>query len=311
MLTITINQTKYPIQVEQFGHGDIPIIICGPGEVYGQLLKKSFTASNLLKDYCFFSPKLYWCKNSPLAGLPNDVVNTFTLNDLCAHIEEVRIGLVQQGLLGSEKVGVYGHSGFSALAFYYAVFFQKNTLFVEAEAPVPYLVADEWKILKEKYFAAIASKERKEALSAQGLRPGDSAIGEENLQNFTSFRDAYHKMNALLWYDFETDHRNKVWGNEELNMMMFKHYFQVLLANYDVRLFKETLDVPVHISLGIFDTVAPPPAWIDLPDQGGINFFTNQNRRYDISQKSGHWPATEEPEKYGKIFKLFVDSVLK
>jgi pimeloyl-ACP methyl ester carboxylesterase len=90
---------------------------------------------------------------------------------------------------------------------------------------------------------------------------------------------------------------------------MFKHYFQVLLTNYDVRLFKETLDVPVHISLGIFDTVAPPPAWIDSLDQGGINFFTDRNRRYDILKKSGHWPATEEPENYGKIFELFVDSV--
>jgi pimeloyl-ACP methyl ester carboxylesterase len=311
MLTITINQTKYPIQVEQFGHGDIPIIVCGPGEIYGKLLKQSLISNNFLKDYCFFSPKLYWCKDSPLTELPNYVVNRFTLNNLCTHLEEVRMGLIQQGLLSSEKVGVYGHSGFSALAFYYAMYFQKNTLFVEAEAPVPYLVADEWKIIKEKYFTAMASKERKEALHAQRLQPGDSAIGEENLKNFISFRDAYHKMNALLWYDFETDHRNKVWGNEELNMIMFRHYFQILLANYDVRLFEETLDVPVHISLGIFDTIAPPPAWIDSLDQGGINFFTNRNRRYDIFKKSGHWPATEEPEKYGEIFKIFVDSILK
>lgn len=304
---VTINKKKYRALVDSFGEGDIPIIISGHAEVYAELLKKAFSGSDLLKKYKFFVPKLYWCKDAPLSNLSDDVLDTLTFDDLVGHLEEIRQCLEEQNLLEATqgKIGIYSHSAFSALAFYYAAKFPKGALFIETEGPPPYLTA-EWSKEKGLFFSANASKVRKEALAKHGISPTDSAVDEKSMDKFTSFRDAYHKMNPTLWHDFNTDHRTQIWGDKELNMPMMKRYFR-FLSSYDSRHITQQVKCPVHISMGLLDTAVPPYLWIDKRKDGGIGFFEEKRRDYRLFTESGHWPVTEQPQEYCTAFDNFVN----
>lgn len=127
--------------------------------------------------------------------------------------------------------------------------------------------------------------------------------------NFTSFRDDYHRMNPTLWYRFEEDCREKVWGRKLLNMVMMRHYF-TLLNQYDCRNIVDLVNCPVHFSLGVFDTAVPPYLWIDSPKQGGIGFFNSRKRDYNIYTQSGHWPFIEESQECCKQFDRFIDEII-
>lgn len=309
--SLTIRQKTYNIAITSFGEGIIPIFIVGHAEVYAPLLKKAFAEGNLLKKYCFFVPLLYWCQNNSLANLPLDILQQLTLEDLSSHINEIRHILTKKGLLAvtAGKIGIYSHSFFSALAFQYAKDFPEHILFIEAEGPPPYNTK-EWSEKKAIYFEGNASLQRKEALAKVGVNSGDSAVDEKCLQDFASFIEAYHKMNPALWYDFESDHRQKVWGTVKLNMDMMKHYFN-LLSNYDSRDIIGEVICPVHFSLGLYDAPVPSYLWIDPPEKCGIGFFQhNPKRDYYLFSESGHWPFTEQSAQCCQAFDRFIDGVV-
>jgi pimeloyl-ACP methyl ester carboxylesterase len=310
---ITINGKKYDIRAESFGAGHIPIIICGHAEIYARHLYKAFAANGLLKKYRFFVPLSYWCEDAPLASLPAQVLQQLTLAEMVKHIEEIRSSLVDQGLLQATagKIGIYSHSFFSALAFHYAATYRHNILFIEAEGPPPYST-QEWSKEKALYFNANASDSRKKALKREEIDPGSSTVDEKSMESFATFRDAYHRMNSTVWYDYETDHRSELWGDKNLHMAMMKHYFNKLLDGYDSRKIISQIGCPVHLSLGILDTPVPPYLWLDPPKEGGVGFFNNKNKKrdYHIHPKSAHWSSIEQPDAYCRDFDKFVSDTV-
>lgn len=179
-LAITIGEKKYPITVDFFGTGPIPILICGHAEIYARLLEQAFSKCDLLEKYQFFVPRSYWCADAPLAGLPAEVLTQLSLTELAKHLEEIRQDIAKQGLLLTKdaKIGIYSHSFFSALAFQYAACFSQSVLFIEAEGPPPYNTK-EWGVEKTLYFEGNASKERKQALAYEKILPGESAVDQK------------------------------------------------------------------------------------------------------------------------------------
>lgn len=307
---ITINDRKYTISVQSFGDGSIPIIILGHAEIYARLLENAFSSVNLLRKYRFFVPITYWCDDAPLASLEPEILSRLTLNDMIRHIDEIRVTLAEKQLLHSvdNKVGIYSHSFFSALAFHYAATFPQNTLFIEAEGPPPYNTAN-WAKEKTLFFKGNASLDRKQALAQEGIDPGGSAVDEKSMNDFSNYRDNYHRMNPTLWQDYTRDYRETVWGDKKLNMLMMRRYLE-LLREYDAQAIIPHVNCPVHFTLGIFDTPVPPYLWIDSPAQGGIGFFDRKpTRDYYIHTHSGHWPYTEEPEESCKQFDAFIQEI--
>jgi pimeloyl-ACP methyl ester carboxylesterase len=304
---ITISEKKFTISVESVGKGPIPILVSGHAIIYGELLKRAFGDSDLLKNYCFYIPRTYWCEDEPLSQLPEDVQTQLTLSDLVHHLEEIRLSLWQHQLLSATqgKIGIYAHSLFSAIAFHYAATYPDSLLFIEAEGPCPY-TTEEWAKEKSLFFTANASLERQNALAQEGIPPSGSTVDEKSLGSFPLFRDAYQRMSPTIWYDFKKDNRG-VWGNNRLNMVLYKHVFTNLFRDYDCRSLIDKVQCPVHFSLGIVDTPVPFYLWIDPPKANGIGFFNRNNRDYHVFERSGHWPATEEPAVYCSRFDEFIN----
>lgn len=320
---VTIADKTYDVEVECLGEGNIPLMIFGHAEVYLDLLGPAFERNGLLQIFTLYSPRLYWCEASPLSKLPVADITQNGLAGLVQHIEQVRQGLVALHLLETDKkkLGLYAHSGFSALAFQYAIDFPRCTLFIQAEGPTPFLTQD-WSKEKKLFFNGnfrrkAENSERAQALAKLHIEPDESLIDEKAMGNFKNFRKAYQRMSPTLFWDFKQNHEMEIWHKHVLNMPLFKAYFSNILVNYDARKFFDKIQCPIHLSLGLYDVAVPYYLWVDSTSKKGLGFFekcmtveqlvvehgVNKSKKrklgaYDIHTQSGHWPMLEEAESY-------------
>lgn len=294
---ITIQQKSYQVEISSWGEGSIPILIIGHAEIYGKILEKCYRDHEnglYLKQYRFFIPH-YWCTGSAIAALPDEVLNSWSWGDYIRHIEELRRGLEKQGLLSAtrNKVGIYSHSGFFILAALYGISYPDQVLFIEAEGPPPCFTT-EWPKEKALFFQGNASPERKEALAAQHLQAHQSAVDQKNMENFSSYIQAYYKMAPTLFLNFKRDYfdyKKKVWDSFEVNMAMLRRYFQLTADVNCLKLLKR-LDCPVYLIFGGLDTAAPYYIWVDLIQKEKMT-----NVDYYVHIEAAHWPYLETWEK--------------
>lgn len=316
---LTINKKKYDVNIEYFGEGKIPLVIAGHSPVYSKLMKKN---PELLKKFRIYNLDTYWTENSPLAdpdlNLSAEDISKGGLETFVRHIEEIRQGLVAQGLLESSngKIGIYGHSGFSAVAISYAAMNSENALFILAEGPPPYFT-EEWNDEKELFYVGNFKREsnnRANVLEKAKFDPRKSAVSAENMENFYTYKNAYQEKTAGYFYQFQNDsgelkdYREIIWGENKLNMPMMKAFFGSLSA-YDCRQYIDKVTCPVDLILGVYDTAVPPYLWPDSREKGGIGFFSSKERDYHLSTEAGHWPLLiEQPEECCKHIIQFVET---
>ena len=295
---VTHKKKEYKVEVSSFGKGNIPVLIVGHAEVYGRILQKCYEDHQnglYLNQYKFFIPH-YWCKGSQIADLPDDVLSSWTWGDFIHHIEEIRQGLENLGLLDAvdNKIGLYCHSGFFILAALYGIYYSNRVLFIQAEAPPPFFTA-EWPKAKALFFQGNASETRKKALASHHLQAHQSAVDEKNMVDFPSYINAYYKMAPTLLFNFKrdyTDYKDKIWGsNEQINMVMMKRYFQLVSDCNGLSLLKQ-LQCSVFFVFGALDTAVPLYYWTDLIQQ-----MKKENVDYYIHIEAAHWPYLEMWEK--------------
>jgi pimeloyl-ACP methyl ester carboxylesterase len=323
---LTIGEITHEVEVDSFGEGKIPLLILGHAEVYRDLIKRNLAGHALEEKLQVFAPKTYWNVDSPLSHLPVQDITAGGLKSLASHIEEIRQGLAEQDLLKDSggKIGLYSHSGFSAIAFQYAVSFPDQVLYILAEGAVPYFT-EKWSIKKQIFYDGNFKREsdlnnaRNVALNAVEFAPEKSAVSSEAMQDFNKFISEYNKMTPALFFEYEKDggpkdNREAIWGNNVLNMAMMRAFFNEVMSGYDCKALIAKVTCPVDLLLGAYDWAVPHYLWTDSPAQKGrIGFFNERTPvDYRVCMKSGHWPMLlEQPQDcFDHILKFFMDNSL-
>jgi proline iminopeptidase len=233
---------------------------------------------------------------APRMEVPHEAgfdVQRITLDTLLDDIDRIRREA------GVDKILVFGHSINSLTAYEYARKYPSHVRGVLMSGSQPFddkrlepLCAAKW--------AKFASSERQEALRRSQARTRDTIArlppGEAMLQGYIANA-------AQIFHDPNYD-PSWLFAGVRWNAEVWNHLNLVILDGYDF-FARPPISVPVLLNLGRDDFCAPAEAW-----DGVVKAFPNVTVK--IYEKSGHWPAVDEPALFERTLCEWVDgAVLK
>lgn len=201
-----------------------------------------------------------------------------TFDVLAEDLEAIRADL------GVERVAVLGHSILGALAIEYARRCPETVSHVITAGTPPFGDMSRLMAQAEAFFQEDAPEERKQILrdNLASLPPAPSLGEITRAQTPARFFDARLDASPLF-------------AEAEVKPAFFPHLLGPLTAGWDVTVDADELRVPILLTQGRYDYVAPYTLW-----DGVVSKLPDATLR--IFEKSGHHPFFEEPD-------LFVASV--
>jgi len=267
--SIVLNDgTKLTYFIEGEGY---PCIVVTEGELLSNVL-----SNQLKKNFKFIFI------NARMNVVDPGDINKINFDVLVDDVEQIRKAL------DLEKVSVFGHSVSGLIAFEYARKYPQFTTHVIMNGTSPF---EDQKLEKlcNTYWETTASKERKEAWTKNWSKISrDSLIQLETseagklnyiLDGPKCFYDYYFKAAFFL--------KDSYW-----NMGVWNQIFNKLMIDYDIAKGK-TVDIPVFVSQGKYDFMAPYMAWDNY-----INKIPNLS--IHVYEKSGHYAFYEEEDLFRK-----------
>jgi proline iminopeptidase len=188
--------------------------------------------------------------------------------------------------LNLERIAVLGHSVNGFIAMRYAARYPDHASHAIVVGGSPTrdasLAAEQ-----EKYWAVIASKERKEILRRNRERIRD-ALSKATPDDAIIIN--YIANGPIYWYDARFDCTD-LWKGHFSNAQMFQQLLgpDGTFSRWDPTVEFSNVRCPVLIASGVFDFAAVPTAWHKIKD-------LLANHTYVAFEKSGHYPHFEQQE---------------
>lgn len=261
----SVDRDGFTLTYVREGSG-IPMLVLGAPRYYRRALPAA------LRDHF----EMVFCDLRTWVPSPDGYdITTITADTHVADIEAIRADA------GLDRPVVLGHSIHAALALDHAARHPDQVRGVVAVAATPVGGGELWQAAAD-FFDGDADEARRAAIEQNALTlPPPSTY--ETPQDFV---DQYVADAARYWYDPTFDAR-PLWEDVHPNFEAFMQLVGTYGDGYEV----PPLDVPVLLTLGRYDYVAPYALW-DEPRQR-LSSLTDR-----LYERSGHTPPYEEPEAF-------------
>jgi proline iminopeptidase len=205
-----------------------------------------------------------------------------TFDVLAEDLEAIRTDL------GVERVAVLGHSILGALAIEVGRRRPDTVSHVITAGTPPTGNMGRVGAQAETFFQEDASEERKQIL-------------RENLAGLTkeaSLREITRAQTPLRFFDARLD-ASPLFAEAEVKPAFFQHLLGTLTAGWDVTAHADSLRVPILLTQGRYDYVAPYTLWDGLVS--GL-----PNATFQLFEGSGHHPFFEEPDLFASTLNAWM-----
>lgn len=226
--------------------------------------------------------------------LDSQRISEITLDMILEDIEKVR------QFIGTDKIGVIGHSMFGTLPLEYALKYPNSISLSISTGARPFKTQKYKDIVKE-YWRSTASKERKKI-----LKDNLKKYSELNLDDLTPterFVEYYTANIPKFCFDPHFD-MSEYWGDVEINTNFLNHFANVIMNDYDNSEAYSEIKSPALVIAGRHDYWAPYTLWDEIREK-------NLNLTFHLFDSAGHNPSLEIPEKFDDFVINWIKNLVK